>query len=80
MHDYFQIANILHLSSLESHRIYADVCFLHGILNGLVDSPELGSKIIILYENCTILRSRGPFVIPFNSRPQKNRAYPAARE
>jgi hypothetical protein len=64
-HDYFQIANTLHLSSLESHRIYADVSFLHGILNSLVDSPELGFKIN-LYENCTSLRSRGPFVIPFN--------------
>jgi hypothetical protein len=64
-HDYFQIANILQLNSLESHRIYADVSFLHGILNGLVDCPELGSKIS-LYENCTSLRSRDLFVIPFN--------------
>jgi hypothetical protein len=64
-HDYVQIANTFHLSSLESHRIYADVSFLHGILNGLVDCSELGSKIS-LYENCTSLRSRDPFVIPFN--------------
>jgi hypothetical protein len=64
-HDYFQIANTLHLNSLESHRIYADVSFLHEILNGLVDCPELGSKIS-LYKNCTSLRLRGPFVIPFN--------------
>jgi hypothetical protein len=54
-HDYFQIANTLHLSSLKSHRIYGYVSFLHGI----------GSKIS-LYEHCTSLRSRGPFVIPFN--------------
>jgi hypothetical protein len=68
-HDYFQIAKTLHLSSVESHRIYADVSFLHGILNDLVDCPELGSKIS-LYENCTSSRSRGPFVIPFNRTSQ----------
>jgi hypothetical protein len=64
-HDYFQIANTLHLSSLKSHRIYGYISFLQGILNVLVDCHELGSKIS-LYENCTSLRSRGPFVIPFN--------------
>ena len=38
----------LNIQTLESRRGVFDACFLHGIINGLIDTPNLLSKLTFM--------------------------------
>lgn len=53
------------LTSLEFRRSVADILFLHKIINGKIDSPELLEKVeLIVPRSCSRLHNRKTFNLP----------------
>lgn len=63
---YDDILSLLNMKTLESRRSVADICFLHGLISGRIDCPEILCQINF---NVVIRRNRhtNVFRVPFHS-------------
>ncbi|KAF6216433.1 hypothetical protein GE061_000775 [Apolygus lucorum] len=64
--DYHELARRFNLLFPHNRRSCSDVSFLHGLLSGRIDAPDLLARVGFLVPRLTS-RSATPFAVPFSS-------------